>query len=68
MMMEKFNEQAYKEGTVAFAKGKSIRSLIETRIAIQSNPNNEYREAQNYQESFEIGFADALLNKLRNLR
>lgn len=67
--MRRIDEQSYKEGGAAFNKGKSIRWLMEQRIAAMAiSGSGDWQEMQSKQESLELGFADALLNKLRNIR
>lgn len=63
--MEKIDEQGYKDGQTAFEKGKTLRSLIEIRIALQESKSEKWIKEEDYQQSFELGFADALLTKLR---
>lgn len=64
--MNKIDEQGYKDGGAAFNKGKSLRSIVEARHAMHQGKHENWREVEDYQESFELGFADALLTKLRN--
>ena len=66
--MKQINEQGYKDGGAAFAKGKTLRSLIEKRIELHKSEhtNENWQTAEDYQQSFELGFADALLTKLRS--
>jgi hypothetical protein len=69
--MKKIDEEAYKAGAAAFQKGKSLRWLMEQRLASQASPpyaENDWQAAETKQQSLELGFADAVLNKLRNLR
>ena len=66
----KIDEQGYKDGMTAFAKGKSLRSIVEAKIAIETyhGEDDGWFKKKDYQQSFEIGFAEAVLNKLRNMR
>lgn len=67
--MKQINEQGYKDGGAAFSKGKTLRNIMDAKIAMQKKNDDEdgknWRENENYQQSFELGFADALLAKLR---
>lgn len=66
--MKQIDEQGYKDGGAAFNKGKSLRSVIEAKIAAHNathDKQEDYAKAEDYQMSYEIGFADALLSVLR---
>jgi hypothetical protein len=67
--MKQIDEQGYKDGGAAFHKGKTLRSLFEARFAAMSpakeGEQKDWDKVQDYQKSFEIGFADALLAKFR---
>lgn len=67
--MKTIDEQGYKDGGAAFNKGKTLRSVLEARFAAMApakeGEQKDWIKVQDYQESFELGFADALLVKLR---
>lgn len=66
-MMKQIDEQGYKDGGAAFAKGKSLRQLIEPAMASVQNPDPkaDWQADENYHQSVFLGFSDALLTKLR---
>ena len=66
--MKQIDEQGYKDGQTAFAKGKSLRQLFEPAMASQNNPDPkaDWQKAEEYHNSVMLGFADALLTKLRS--
>ena len=58
-MQEKLDEAGYREGRDAFAAGASIRSIVE-RCEASDTPLDDLKSL-----SAAIGFADALLDRLR---
>lgn len=66
--MKQIDEEAYKAGGAAFVKGKTLHSLFELVLEELNKPYQERAEKENFHNSYFLGFADALLNKLRNIR
>lgn len=64
--MKQIDEQGYKDGQTAFAKGRTLRHMIEMRIDKDKSEDKDWCKLEDYQVSFELGFADALLSKLRS--
>jgi len=62
--MKKIDDEAYKAGGAAFAKGETLRKIVERRNDMMYGKYDT--TAEDYQSSYEIGFADALLAKLRS--
>lgn len=63
--MKKIDDLAYKYGLSAFAKGKSLRSLVEQMIEASNVPSGDWQENENKYNSIMLGFADALITKIR---
>ena len=69
--MMKIDEQGYKDGGAAFAKGKTLRWLLEQKNAADEligYSSDDRIKRFDYVESVELGFADAVLAKLRSIR
>lgn len=61
-MIEKIDDDSYKSGKTFFVMGGSIRSVFE-----KINGAGVTSKDENKAMSFTLGFADALLDKLRKL-
>ncbi|ETR79326.1 hypothetical protein X566_01500 [Afipia sp. P52-10] len=59
--MKTICEASYAQGRAAFNSGASLRSIVERVVAADNEPSSEVAEF-----SRAIGFADALLDRLRN--
>jgi len=67
--VRQIDEQSYSQGVAAFHKGVSLRQLLEKRLAMEKaneDPKADWRKAESIQMSYELGFADAVLTKLRS--
>ncbi len=67
--MKQIDEAGYKDGQTAFAKGKSLRSVFEPIIKLANAPYEDRvkeEDKANYHNSAMLGFADALITKLRS--
>lgn len=61
--MDAFDEASYREGRADFTNGLSLRSLVEQYAAAEAQGIAHETKAM----SRALGFADALLDKLRSL-
>lgn len=68
--MKQIDEEGYKAGGAAFQKGKTLRNVVEVMIAkmkeADEDPKSDWKKAEAFFNSYAIGFADALLAKLRS--
>lgn len=67
-MTPKIDDQGYKDGGAAFRKGEMLRSLMDKMVAEmhQQMDQDKMKERENYHMSSFLGFADALIERLRS--
>lgn len=63
--MKQIDDQAYKDGGAAFNKGKTLRSVVELMM-VKKEEEKDWQQTETFFNSYALGFADALLAKLRS--